>query len=126
MTANENPGSAGYIGDTLAELIRDELDKRSDPLEKRIIVNRIKAEISEWTTTEKVPRAPVAPMTRQEAIAFEQTTMEFGKYAGVKIADVPLDYLIWLADAGRKTWRQVFAYLNSERVKGELQSDDRD
>jgi hypothetical protein len=113
--------NAGQIGDTLAEMIREELDSRNE-IEQRIIAHRVRDAIEAWIRAGEIPPQPVKPMTDAEAQAFEQEPMEFGKYNGVKVKDVPLDYLIWVADAGRKTWQQIHAYLHSPRVAGEIRA----
>lgn len=38
------------------------------------------------------------PMQAAELSAFENSQMEFGKYIGQQIKDVPLNYLLWLDD----------------------------
>lgn len=115
---SENPAT---VGDALAELIQAELEGHA-PIAQRIIANRVKAAIELWIPARAQAPADLIPMTDQEALAFEQDRMEFGKYSGRPVGDVPLDYLEWLADAGRKTWRQIHAYLNSPRVKREREA----
>ena len=61
----------------------------------------------------------IKPMTRQESQKFDKETMPFGKHKGQRIADVPLDYLLWLDDQPdfrRSLWR----YLGSERIQAEI------
>lgn len=111
--------NAGSVGDTLAEMIRSELEGRSE-VEMRIIAHRVQKAVEAWAKVGEVPPHPVKPMTAQEALAFEQEPMEFGKYNGVAVKDVPLDYLQWVADAGRRTWQQLHAYLNSPRIREEI------
>jgi len=45
--------------------------------------------------------------------------MPFGKHKGKEMADVPANYLIWLADNGypkvRKDYPQVFIYINENK-----------
>jgi len=115
---SDNPA---IVGDTLAELIRAEL-AGCTPTAQRIIANRIKAAIESWIEPGEKPLQSVPPMTDQEAFLFKQERMEFGKYTGQCVCDVPLDYLEWLADASRKTWRQIHGYLNSPRVKQEREA----
>lgn len=115
--------NAVETGNTLAAMVRDELAGR-DPMEQRIIANRVREAIDDWCKPQEVPPQPVQPMTDAEAIRFESEPMEFGKYNGIPVKDVPLDYLAWVADAGRRSWRQIHAYLQSNRVKGELRDAD--
>jgi len=63
------------------------------------------------------------PMTEGEAKEFEQILLEFGKYAGEKPTDVPLDYLFWLDDQPdfRRSLRR---YLLSGRVQRLQESPD--
>lgn len=115
--------NAGTVGDTLAQMVREELEGR-DEVGQRIIANRVRHAIEAWVHVGETPPQPVKPMTDQEATAFECEPMEFGKYNGVPVKDVPLDYLEWVADAGRKTWRQIHAYLNSPRLLAERRSEE--
>ncbi len=112
---------ANDAGTLLAELVREEMSKRNE-IEQRIIANRVKMTISKWISSGQIPPQPVEPMTDQEALVFEREIMEFGKYSGMQIKDIPLDYLIWLADAGRKSWRNTHAYLSSPRISREIES----
>jgi hypothetical protein len=53
-------------------------------------------------------------------------TMEFGKYQGRSIDEVPLDYLEWLSDQSRTFAKELDAYLNSKRVLSERVDDEAD
>lgn len=119
---SENPAT---VGDTLAELIRYEMAGRC-PLEQRIIANRVKSAIESWIPARVQTPADLIPMSDQEASVFEASLMEFGKYAGKNVYSVSWDYLEWLADAGRKNWRQIHTYLNSPRVKREREAAERE
>jgi len=46
--------------------------------------------------------------------------IEFGMHAGSHYDCVPLSYLVWLADQSRTLWRDLHRYLNSPRIKAEL------
>ncbi|OHB80873.1 MAG: hypothetical protein A2W31_11495 [Planctomycetes bacterium RBG_16_64_10] len=108
------------IADQLCELIASET-RGMDTVATRIVANRIARVIEPWLPLrDKSAATLVQPMTNSEARVFEQETIEFGKHAGTKFKDVPLDYLIWLADKCRRTWRKIHAYLDSDRVRGEL------
>ena len=55
------------------------------------------------------------------ADAFELEVIEFGKYKGYAIADVPLDYLDWLAGMGDEFKNRVRQYLANPKVAQRLQ-----
>lgn len=54
-------------------------------------------------------------MTEEESEHFESRTMEFGKYAGDKVQDVPIGYLDWLAK--HDFMSMLSKYLMSERAR---------
>ena len=60
-------------------------------------------------------------MTDEESRRFGQTPMRFGKHAGDRIDDVPIDYLIWLAEYQRNNFKDdLRRYVQSRRVQAEL------
>ena len=106
----------------LIEILKDETAGMDD-LGRRIVANRLAEVITPWLPTPARPEAADprdSPMSDTEAKAHGQTqTMRFGKYEGRRIDDVPLDYLIWLADESRRLWKEMHRYLNSPRIKKE-------
>lgn len=67
-----------------------------------------------WECLEELARAerkelPVdsAPqvMTDSEAISFEKSELPYGKYSGLEVGEVPLDYLLFLAEGDQFTKR---------------------
>jgi hypothetical protein len=108
--------TAGEVGDAIRKMIEEEMARR-DPLEQRIIANRVKLAIEYWIKAKQTSPRPIEAMTDQESLLYELEKMQFGKYEGQPIGDVPLDYLEWLADASRGTWRKIQSYLMSKRAK---------
>lgn len=104
------------VGNSLGELIREEMESR-DPVAQRIIANRVRLAIEEWIKAGENPPQPVPPMNDAEVRRCELEIMPFGKHHGEQIRDVPFDYLEWLADESRNTWRKLHAYLNNHMVK---------
>lgn len=108
----------GEVGKQLAELIAEERAKFSG-LGLHIIDQQLLAALG-VTTPVSEPPTGVEPMTDADAKRFGLTPMQFGKkYIGQTVDSVPLDYLVWMADESRKTWRTLHAYLNSPRIKRE-------
>jgi hypothetical protein len=64
--------------------------------------------------TQKEQKRPVS-MTDAESSRFGNEIMEFGKYKGTRIDDVPMDWLEWYSDQGFQT--RLRDYLASDRVK---------
>lgn len=50
---------------------------------------------------------PYAAMDYNEAREFGRKTCSFGKHVGKQYADIPYEYLAWLADSNRKLLRYV-------------------
>jgi len=111
--------NAGTAAQTLIDMIVDEASGYDD-VGRTIIAKRIMGVLSGWLPErEKTKCDPVGcvPMTEREASEFERQTVQFGKYVGQQYWDVPTDYLRWLADASRDTWRALHRYLNSPAVR---------
>jgi hypothetical protein len=95
-----------------------------DEIGHRIVALRIINAMSVWLPHEKQDRidpATIEPFTDQQARQFGATAMEFGKHAGKRVDEVDLNYLVWLADASRATWRNLTRYLRSPRIAAELE-----
>lgn len=75
---------------------------------RKAFVERIGRELA-------VKQIDEAAMSEDEAMAFGHRKLEFGKYAGQRWDDVPLDYIAWLVDQNRT----VLRYLRSRRVQAE-------
>lgn len=104
----------------LLDLIVDECNGM-DNIGRRIVANRIVATLVAWLPEEKKSAVAeiVEPFTDEEAKRYGAEVMAFGKHAGERIDAVDLDYLVWLADASRATFRGLHRYLNSPRLKAE-------
>ena len=62
------------------------------------------------------------PMGVAELSAFEHMQMEFGKYIGQQIKDVPLNYLLWL-DGEFDFRRALKRYLASDEIQRQIDSE---
>lgn len=58
------------------------------------------------------------PMSDAESKAFERQQMPFGMHSGELIADVPMDYLLWL-ECEPDFRRDLRRYLRSDRIQRE-------
>lgn len=94
-----------------------------DELGRKILARRILDCLRPWLLTETAKPDPLEPFTDEEARRFGAELMAFGKHAGERIDSVDLEYLLWLADASRTTWRGLHRYLNSPRIKAERADD---
>ena len=109
-------------GEAIAALISDAFETHPGPISERIIANRVRCALpAERLTTASITDS-LPPMSDEQAKAYGKTQIQFGKYSGQEIDSVPLDYMIWLADQSRDTWRLLHSYLNSPRIKAELES----
>jgi hypothetical protein len=119
--------NAAETAKELVEIITAECEPL-DAIARRIIANRILTAIEPWLPEHaRQPKPETAEaMTEAEARRFEQETIPFGKHAGKPISEVPLDYLAWLADRNRETWRGLHRYLHSKRVQEELTANQED
>lgn len=59
------------------------------------------------------------PMTDVEAARFGQELIDFGRYEGRRIDDIPLDYLSWVCDTQGLFAKKTHRYLRSQRTKQE-------
>jgi len=81
----------GEVASELLELL--ELDfAEMDAVGQRIVANRLLERLAGWIPP-RCNEPPVAQMTDLEAKRFEQDTMQFGKHAGERFADIDPDYL---------------------------------
>lgn len=61
------------------------------------------------------------PMGDKESQMFGSTHIKFGKYAGERVDEVPLDYLLWLSE-NKDPWKeQLKRYIKSKRIQSEQQ-----
>ncbi len=104
--------------EALIELVEDEL-AGLDQVGRVIVARRLQAVAARILPVTRDD--PLKPMDAAEAKRFGATTIEFGKHAGRRHDEVPADYLEWLADASRETWRNLTRYLKSERVRSEIE-----
>jgi len=70
------------------------------------------------------PTSNPSPMSEDEAKAFEKRSMPWGKYNGTKIADVPMDYLLYIDDQKDEFRDRLHRYLASDRVQREQEVSD--
>ncbi len=109
----------GDIATQLVELVQSECEGL-DEVGKRIVANRLAELVEPWRVKKPLNHpAALVPYTEAEAIAFEQEVITFGMHSGKRYADVPLEYLQWLADQSRQNFHCLWRYLKSERVKRE-------
>ena len=62
------------------------------------------------------------PMSDAGSMAFERQQMPFGMHSGTPIADVPMDYLLWL-ECEPDFRRDLRRYLRSDRIQREQTSE---
>lgn len=60
------------------------------------LYERMRDALPEHLQPKKVVKADLVPMTRDELCKFGMHRMEFGKWQGKMVDEVPLDYLLWL------------------------------
>lgn len=63
----------------------------------------------------------VKRMTDGQSRAFGCSLMQFGKYNGQRIDEIPRDYLEWLVEEQETFLRKLQGYLMSDRVKREAE-----
>ena len=63
------------------------------------------------------PETELQPMSDWQASDFGARLMMFGKHAGTRIDQVPLEYLIWLAESPDEFRAELRRYLKSKRVQ---------
>jgi len=81
---------------------------------------QVAKELAESKLPKQSPAATHPPMTYQEAREFGSEEMEFGKYLGLPIDQVPIEYLVWLADEKDGFKKQLRRYLQSPRIAAEV------
>lgn len=95
------------------DLIGDEI-QRMTVLERRVLAGMIHRDESPAP-----PATQLEPMSDREYWEFELRMMEFGRHCGEQMRDIPRDYLAWLADQSRQTWRDLHRYLMRRRDEGD-------
>lgn len=103
-----------------AEMIAELADEEAGKYGKRFwkeLAKIVMAHVPDPRKRKRDKPKSVSPMTQQEARDFGSVTVPFGKFNNVAVDNVPMDWLVWLAD-------QTFVddlrrYLESERVKSE-------
>ena len=106
----------------LLELIIEEGDGVGE-VGRRILANRIVPVLARWLPSDKKAKPhEIEPFSDKEAKQFGAELMVFGKHVGERIDTVDLQYLQWLADASRDTWRGLHRYLNNPAIQKKLQS----
>jgi hypothetical protein len=122
--------NAGEVAQFLAEIVEEET-RGLDDIGKRIVANRLGAIIAPWQKLsddrEVVRRAGppmprgLTPMHPAEVESFSNRRITFGKHAGQRYRDIPLDYLRYMADLCRRTWQDYTRYLASASIRREEQ-----
>jgi hypothetical protein len=104
----------------LCSLIEDSLSELRDA-GREAAAEAITEFVAKWLPAAPQP-APLTPMTDVEARAFEAEKMPFGKYQGLAIEALSLDYLCHLTDPSDFI-RKVKRYLKNETVKREMEDE---
>lgn len=82
--------------------------------------------VCDWIRAHSHCKPPVSapktiPMSDQESKEFEKQKLTFGKFDGIRIREVPLDYLVWFADSSDQEIKdKIRSYLKSPRIQIEL------
>jgi len=109
----------------IIELIVEEAADAGD-VGRRIFANRIIKALSGWVPAEKVQPHEIEPFSDEEAKRYGAELMAFGKHVGERIDTVDLQYLQWLADASRDTWRGLHRFLNNSKIRKKLEERESD
>lgn len=116
LAARVNPHrKARQAAQALAALIEAELATLPASA-RQVLASGVYAAIDRHLPGARCGAGP-KPMDDAEARRFGQETMPFGKFAGTKMDEVPLDYLEWYAD--QPLQRQLIRYLKSRRIREE-------
>ena len=114
----------GEQGDALAALVCEELTNCQDMTGRQIMASRVLRAIRAAGLDNHEPRKPMPtqpePMTDEQVAFFEHhKTVPYGKYAGQRVGDVPLDYLVWLVEDTDDFKEAVRMYLENKRIARE-------
>ncbi len=101
----------------VVELIQDVLDDAL-PDEREIVRGAILEALGAGDQT--TPAAPISAMTDQQARQFGRRSMPFGRHKGRRVDEVPLDYLVWLADHAALFVADLRRYCRSPRLQSEM------
>ena len=64
----------------------------------------------------------ITPMTDEEAREWERhTTINFGKFSGQKVVEVPMQYLVWLSDENLPYMKYVHSLRGQRRIDLEFE-----
>ena len=115
MTKLMQNTEAGKAASALMELILEEAENHPNSLRRfyDVIFNGIPSEYK--------PKPVVVSseaMDKTEARAFDNEIMEFGKYKGTRMGEIPLDYLLWLEEQPDFR-KQLNRYLRSKYTMGQ-------
>jgi len=112
--------TAAERGDELAEFVADAIMSEMTEGERQVVYSRVRNALAALPMYRPPPVAPhptIRPMTDAEAERFEMTPLDFGRYRGVLIQTVPLDYLCWFADQPEQQVKaDIRRYLKAPRI----------
>lgn len=100
-------------------LIQETADRLPDDDLQRFweVVHFHVAKAAGMVALETDPSQKSLRMTEPQAKAFGQTTMPWGKHKGNRVADVELDYLLWIAQRPDEFKEKLQRYLRSDRIQ---------
>jgi len=100
---------------TIGELIEEAASHTES-----VAVDAFWDELRKFLPIKAIPTLPgLTAMSDSESREFGSRLMEFGKFAGTRINETPLEYLEWLADLPLA--REFRRYLASRRIRAELE-----
>ena len=82
------------------------------------LFEHISATLPEQLQPKRVVEPPVVPMTDAESQAFGSVMVGFGKYQGVRLDEVPYEYLLWLDEQNNFAY-ELRRYMASRRIQAE-------
>jgi histidinol phosphatase-like enzyme len=113
--------------DELVEFLLAELSDEDESQRAKIgklLYDKLTAELGIKPKIIKMVDDKLKPYNKHELAEAMETALAFGKFAGIKIQDVPRDYLEWLCDSSRETYRMLRRLLTSDAVLTNTANDD--
>jgi uncharacterized protein (DUF3820 family) len=98
------------------EMMNNEVSKQTDACVVAAFWDEIRKAVpkKQWVPE---PLPPIKPMSDADAKVFGNHIIGWGKWAGTRIDDIPLEYLEWVAE---QTFQgSLREYLASRRIKAE-------
>lgn len=88
--------------------------------ELRVIAEQLSP--SPEASDDQAQKYVIMPMTDEEAREWEShTTLNFGKFCGRKVAEVPMQYLVWLSDENLPYMKYVHSLHGQRRIDLEME-----